>query len=56
MRAVNVPALLAAFRAARPAVAVEIRHGGGSNVLARQIREGASTSPSCRFPSGPRRG
>jgi DNA-binding transcriptional LysR family regulator len=40
MRAVNVPALLAAFRATRPAVAVEVRHGGGSNVMAQQIREG----------------
>jgi DNA-binding transcriptional LysR family regulator len=40
MRAVSVPEVLAAFRAEHPGVAVEVRHGGGSSVMAELLREG----------------
>jgi DNA-binding transcriptional LysR family regulator len=40
MRAISVPELLAGFRAERPAVDVQLRHGGGSYLMAEQLREG----------------
>ena len=40
MRAVDLPAVLAAFRAEHPEVEVRIRHAGGSSEMAQQVREG----------------
>jgi DNA-binding transcriptional LysR family regulator len=40
MRAVSVPAVLAAFRVEHPGVAIEVRHAGGSIVMAELLREG----------------
>jgi DNA-binding transcriptional LysR family regulator len=40
MRAIDLAAILAAFRAEHPAVEVEIRHVGGSTEMAHDVREG----------------
>ena len=40
MHAINVPLLLKAFRADHPAVQVSVRHAGGSNEIARHVRDG----------------
>jgi DNA-binding transcriptional LysR family regulator len=40
MRAVSIPALLAAFRAEHPDVRVEVSHAGGSATIAERVREG----------------
>ena len=40
MRAVSVPAVLAAFRTEHPGVVVEVRHAGGTSETAELLREG----------------
>jgi DNA-binding transcriptional LysR family regulator len=40
MHPVSVPRLLAAFRADHPAVAVSVRHVGGSRAMAQHVRDG----------------
>ena len=40
MHGVNVPGLLAAFRAQYPDVTVNVRHAGGSSTMADEVREG----------------
>ena len=40
MRAIDLAAILAAFRAEHHAVEVKIRHAGGSSEMAREVREG----------------
>jgi len=50
MRAISVPALLAAFRFERPAVDVQVSHGGGSDVMADQVREGRLDLAFLSFP------
>jgi DNA-binding transcriptional LysR family regulator len=40
MRAIELAAILAAFRAEHPAVEVKIRHAGGSIEMAREVRDG----------------
>jgi DNA-binding transcriptional LysR family regulator len=40
MHAIDVPGLLARFRARFPDVTVEVRHAGGSSAMADQVREG----------------
>jgi DNA-binding transcriptional LysR family regulator len=40
LRAVSVPAVLAAFRAEHPGVVIEVRHAGGSSKMAELLRDG----------------
>jgi DNA-binding transcriptional LysR family regulator len=40
MRAIDLAAILTAFRAEHPAVQVTIRHSGGSSEMVREVREG----------------
>jgi len=41
MRAIDLAAVLSSFRAEHPAVAVTIRHAGGSGEMAREVRDGS---------------
>ncbi|HWF72772.1 MAG TPA: LysR family transcriptional regulator, partial [Solirubrobacteraceae bacterium] len=40
MRSIDLTGVLVAFRAAHPAVTVQIRHSGGSSAMAREVRDG----------------
>src|SRR5690349_16270112 len=40
MRAIDLPGLLAEFRADHPGVAVSVRHSGGSTEMGRDVRDG----------------
>src|SRR5664279_5401007 len=52
MHSINVPALLGDFRTRYPRVTVTIRHAGGSNAMANQVREGRLDLAFVALPGG----